>query len=532
MRGILTAIWALLAAALCWFAVYDKAPEIQQDILTKSTEAVAPLNANAEVLVDGRFLTVRGPEPSEETKAKTLAGADDVYGALGPTDALWVPAVTNVLEFLSIEKKADGSVTLTGLTPSDASKAAAQASAEAAFTGAINNQLVVSGSADPATKLPDLSGAFKALAGLDAGSLVATVDRVRLSGVTANQAAADAANALQAGSADLVQTFVQGPAAAAPIAPGRLTVIKSPDGSITATGDVQSDESRADLIDALKTGNPSADISDRMAARTEGLDGGWADRARAGVKALSALDWGSLSLEGPQGYLNGMAPQDAIAGVAGQLDPSFAAAIAPRPDDPNAARISQLEAQISGLSGDAEAARAAHAAAEQSASGLTSELDAAKKRIEELLAQSQQPAPEPAPAPAPAASGDTAASCNTAVADILRSARIEFDSAKATIRPEGIQTIDALLTAAKPCISDPTLRVTVGGHTDSRGDESANQKLSQDRADAVKAELVSNGVKADDVTTIGFGESMPIADNATEDGRQANRRITIEWSLR
>lgn len=533
MRGILTIIWALLVAALGWFAVNSKAPEIQQDILTRSTEAVKPLNANADVLVDGRFVTLRGPEPSEEAKAKTLAAAGEVYGALGPTDGLWVPAVSKVLEFLSAEKKSDGSLTLAGLVPSDEARAAAETAAKAVFSGAIDNQLTVSGNGDPVSKLPDLGDALKALSGLDIGSLTATADRIRLAGVAANQGAADTANALQAAAPDLIQAFVQAPAAAAAGAPGRLALIKSPDGSITASGEVPTEESRTSLLDAFKAGNPAADVIDRLSVRPDGLDAGWADRALAGAKALTGLDWGNLSLEGARSYLSGMAPQDLISGITGGLGSGFTADIAARPDDPNAAKIGQLEGQIGGLASELDAARKAASDAEA----------AAKKRIDELLAQlaaAQQPAPVPAPAtpaapaaPAVAASDEeTSKTCNTAVAGILQGARIEFDTAKATIRPEGLELIGKLLEAAKPCLGNPALRVTVGGHTDSRGEEAANLKLSQERAEAVKTVLASRGVAANDITAIGFGESMPIADNATEEGQQANRRITIEWSLR
>jgi outer membrane protein OmpA-like peptidoglycan-associated protein len=69
--------------------------------------------------------------------------------------------------------------------------------------------------------------------------------------------------------------------------------------------------------------------------------------------------------------------------------------------------------------------------------------------------------------------------------------------------------------------------VTVIGHTDSVGTESANQKLSEDRAAAVRNLLVARGVAAGRVTTLGLGEGKPVADNATEYGRQLNRRIEI-----
>jgi outer membrane protein OmpA-like peptidoglycan-associated protein len=68
-----------------------------------------------------------------------------------------------------------------------------------------------------------------------------------------------------------------------------------------------------------------------------------------------------------------------------------------------------------------------------------------------------------------------------------------------------------------------TLRIE--GHTDSRGDETKNKQLSQDRAASVKKYLVANGINNDRIVTAGFGSAKPIADNATDEGRAKNRRI-------
>jgi outer membrane protein OmpA-like peptidoglycan-associated protein len=70
-------------------------------------------------------------------------------------------------------------------------------------------------------------------------------------------------------------------------------------------------------------------------------------------------------------------------------------------------------------------------------------------------------------------------------------------------------------------------KVTVIGHTDSTGSESANQTLSEQRASAVQNLIVARGVASGRVTPVGLGESKPVADNTTEYGRQLNRRIEI-----
>ncbi len=70
--------------------------------------------------------------------------------------------------------------------------------------------------------------------------------------------------------------------------------------------------------------------------------------------------------------------------------------------------------------------------------------------------------------------------------------------------------------------------VIVEGHTDDRGPAAFNQQLSEKRAEAVKAELVANGVDSNLIKTVGYGESKPIASNATREGRAQNRRVEIK----
>lgn len=99
---------------------------------------------------------------------------------------------------------------------------------------------------------------------------------------------------------------------------------------------------------------------------------------------------------------------------------------------------------------------------------------------------------------------------------------IKFDSGKATLKPESMGVINSI---TKLMNAHPELKFSVEGHTDSDGEEAMNQSLSQDRALAVLNKLVELGIAQDRLSAKGFGESMPITDNNTPEGKANNRRV-------
>ena len=108
---------------------------------------------------------------------------------------------------------------------------------------------------------------------------------------------------------------------------------------------------------------------------------------------------------------------------------------------------------------------------------------------------------------------------------ITLSAESLFDTGKATLKPAGKKAIDdEIVKMSKVNVSS----IVVTGHADSVGKPAMNQKLSESRANSVKAYMVSKGIPASTITTIGKGETQPIASNKTAAGRQKNRRVDIE----
>lgn len=120
------------------------------------------------------------------------------------------------------------------------------------------------------------------------------------------------------------------------------------------------------------------------------------------------------------------------------------------------------------------------------------------------------PAPEPAPEPP------------VARRIVLRGVNFEFDSAE--LSPEA----QVILQAAVEALGDsPSTRIEVAGHTDSVGTEEYNQGLSERRARSVADYLASNGIDQSLLNVAGYGETRPVADNSSADGRAQNRRVEL-----
>ena len=101
---------------------------------------------------------------------------------------------------------------------------------------------------------------------------------------------------------------------------------------------------------------------------------------------------------------------------------------------------------------------------------------------------------------------------------------LTFDSTTAQLAPTSTATLDSVAAVLN---EHPTAQIVLDAHTDNVGGPAGNRALSQNRADAVKAALVSRGVAADRISTLGVGQDRPIAANDSEEGRAQNRRTEI-----
>ncbi|SDL58352.1 Outer membrane protein OmpA [Pseudomonas indica] len=136
---------------------------------------------------------------------------------------------------------------------------------------------------------------------------------------------------------------------------------------------------------------------------------------------------------------------------------------------------------------------------------------------ETVAAVEEQPMPEPTPMP-------------EAAEPVRVELDVKFDFDKSVVKPESYDDIRSLADFMKQY---PQTSTVVEGHTDSIGTDAYNQGLSERRANAVRDVLVNQyGIEGSRVDTVGYGESRPVADNATDAGRAINRRVEAEVEAR
>ncbi len=177
---------------------------------------------------------------------------------------------------------------------------------------------------------------------------------------------------------------------------------------------------------------------------------------------------------------------------------------------------------VVGTAPDAEALERANAALAQVNADIDLRVDPAAEAAAETEADADADANEGADADGGADAGDSA---QAAIDRLLALESIEFETNTATPTAATEAIIDEVATTLTEF---PEVSIVITGHTDSRGDDAANQALSEARAQAVVDGLVESGIDADRLEAIGKGETEPIDSNDTAAGQQRNRRVDID----
>jgi OOP family OmpA-OmpF porin len=145
--------------------------------------------------------------------------------------------------------------------------------------------------------------------------------------------------------------------------------------------------------------------------------------------------------------------------------------------------------------------------------------------VPKKAAPAMKPAPAPAMRPAPMAKPAPKPMAKPAAEKVTMAADAHFDFDKSALKPAGKARLDDLVGKLKAVNLEVIIAI---GHTDSIGSNAYNKGLSMRRAASVKNYLVSKGIPANRIYTEGKGETQPVADNRTKEGRAKNRRVEIE----
>lgn len=236
----------------------------------------------------------------------------------------------------------------------------------------------------------------------------------------------------------------------------------SPEGLVLIRGRLGSARAR-ETVDSFARARFSSDAVNMAARVVDGLPKGWTTRVLSGIEALAFLSNGAVTVT-PDNIV--------VSGNTGKPDAS--------------AEIAALFAQKL---------------------GETELFDIDVTYREALDPVASLPTPE---------------ECEAAIAEVQTSRKINFEPGETTIDANGAAIMDDIADILSEC---GEIRMEIGGHTDSQGREVMNQQLSQARAQSILNELRARRVLTSALTAKGYGESQPIADNDTEEGREANRRI-------
>ncbi len=244
--------------------------------------------------------------------------------------------------------------------------------------------------------------------------------------------------------------------------PSEFTATLSPEGLVQLRGRV-SDASLRDMTDAYAKARFGSDMVYTASRIVDGLPANWPVRVLAGLEALSYLVNGSVIVTADTLVISGISEREQASSDIATL----------------------LAAKLGGAG--------------------TFALDITYRKLPDPV--DLTPAPDV---------------CEADLAAVQTDAKISFEPGSATIAAGALDTMNALADILNKC---GEIRLEIQGHTDSQGREGMNQSLSQARAQSVLNELRSRRVITSTYVAVGYGESTPIADNGTEQGREDNRRI-------
>jgi outer membrane protein OmpA-like peptidoglycan-associated protein len=469
--GIL--VFVLGVVVLCWYAAGINGLEMQH-IVTQGASAAAE---NVQTRVSGRDIEVSGVAADEAERDSVLAALDAVEGRRVVRSNIEILPVASPYVF-SAEKTADG-VSASGFAPTDAESQELAKSVNKA-------DLKLASGAPNSWSSVAMTG-LSALEALESGRLDLSDQKITLSGVAKTPAEGRIALSRFADLPDgyTLDTSLEylekgDPKFSLQYSASDGAVL---DGTLPAGLDRQAVASALNINDM--TGNAEA--------------GTWGDPERAQRVLDRLAEW--------------MPQIETLSLVSGEDGLKLEVESFPGAD------IDLFEKQMKEVFGD-DVAISVSAAGNLPPEG-TSRVNAATGETEVLTNGYWLPQLDFT------AEFET---CQDFANTLLQQRQVNFVTASAQLDSRSLRIINAISALVKKCVESGALKVEVAGHTDSQGDADFNQILSSDRARSVVQALLRRGVPEAAISAAGYGETRPVADNDTEEGRAANRRVVLIFS--
>jgi len=256
--------------------------------------------------------------------------------------------------------------------------------------------------------------------------------------------------------------------------PYTIAATKAKDGSIVLSGYVPNAEVHQKIVADAKALFGDDKVTDNL-KESKGAPTAWLETSELGLQKLKDVDYGEFAISDNDFSFKGYIGSDeAKKGLLSEFD-------------------SKLNSAYKG----------------------SYEIDAPRPKVEESVEENKTVTIE-----------EQIASCKNQIDELLSNEKIHFDYNKATIKQDSYKLLVNLVDIINKC---PDTIVTIEGHTDSDGSAKYNKLLSQKRANAIKAYLENRGVAKERLRAVGYGESKPVASNATREGKQKNRRIEFKF---
>jgi len=361
------------------------------------------------------------------------------------------------------------------------------------------------GSGGPASFVADATAGFDAVLLLEEGEVSFDGTRWSLVGRAGSESARDSVLTTLASATDTgdwsIEITAPPPEPVATV-PYTWSATKAADGAIAFDGLVSGEPLQRFLV--VRAGGQ---VTDRSTVDTTG-PASLADDQRAAIDALAVLSEGRASFDGTTWTIEGT-----LVSPEASVETALATASTPAAN------------WVLALTSPPAIIAAAEPAQPEAVETTTPEAPPAnpvppQPELDETIPQAGTVSTADAAAPATA---DIAA-CDARVAEFSARNAILFQSGAALIAAESLPALDELALDLAAC---PDAIVHIEGHTDADGDDALNMALSVARAEAVVNALVERGVVATRLYAVGYGETEPVADNATAAGKRLNRRIVV-----